>query len=135
MDLFEYLKPLGLFADLSTHALICCHEKCKRAISVVRGRLASHLAYHGIPLSARTELTTLLQASDFKTSDRLAPLEDGSLAIPQLRLYNGYVCRKCDTRITDLQLIKTHNPLYGKGSCPDIGQPYRICLLTADIGL
>jgi hypothetical protein len=121
MDLFEYLERLNLFADLSTPALICCHEKCKRAISVGRGRPTSHLADHGIPLSERAELTKLLNAIDLENPDKLIALEDGSLAIPQLRLYNGYICRKCNTRTIDLQLIKKHNPLYGKGSCPEQG--------------
>ncbi|PNP44480.1 hypothetical protein TGAMA5MH_03785 [Trichoderma gamsii] len=121
MDLFQYLKPLNLFADLSSQALICCHEKCKRAIAVGRGRPTSHLAGHGIPLSERAELTKLLNAIDLENPDNLIPLEDGSLAIPQLRLYNGYICRKCNTRTIDLQLIKKHNPLYGKGSCPEQG--------------
>ncbi|KAL7940524.1 hypothetical protein V8C42DRAFT_225287 [Trichoderma barbatum] len=121
MDLFEYLKPLNLFADLSTHALICYHETCKRAISVGRGRPTSHLADHGISLSERAELTKVLDAIDLENLDNSIPLEDGSLVIPQLRLYNGYICRKCNTRTIDLQLIKKHNPLYGKGSCPEQG--------------
>ncbi|PNP37747.1 hypothetical protein TGAMA5MH_10348 [Trichoderma gamsii] len=119
MGLFEYLKSLDLFVDPSARALICCHQKCKRAIPVARGRPTSHLAYHSIPLPERADLTKLLDIIDLKSPDELGPLEDGSLAIPQLKLYDGYICRKCNKRTTDLQLIRKHNPLYGKGSCPE----------------
>ncbi|PKK43246.1 hypothetical protein CI102_12163 [Trichoderma harzianum] len=70
MNFFEYLKLLDLFADLSNHALICCRQRCKRTIFVVRERL-TNLAYHGFPLSERAELTKLLDTIDLENSDKL----------------------------------------------------------------
>ncbi|KAK9443851.1 hypothetical protein VB005_02376 [Metarhizium brunneum] len=118
MEYSDYLTRLGLFADHGSHALICCHQKCKRAIPVVKGKPTSHLSSHGIPLHARAALTTVLRTIGLRNPDTLALLKDGSPAHPQLKIYDGYICRKCDTRTRDFQLIKKHSPLYGKGSYP-----------------
>lgn len=119
-ELFEYITPLGLFVDRDNYALICYHDKCKRAIRVDKGQPSTHVASHGIPRAARVELARLLRRVDVRNPDSLAPLKDGGQKHPYLRPYDGYICRKCDTRTTDLQLIRKHNPLYGKGSCPAI---------------
>lgn len=114
MGLFEYLKSLELFADRPNLALICCHEKCKRAIPVATSHL---VAWHTTAFqSAREELTKLLHTIDLQNPDK-SPREDGSPSNPQLKLYNGYICRKYNTRTIDLQLIRKHNPLYGQGNC------------------
>ncbi|TQV90749.1 hypothetical protein IF1G_10492 [Cordyceps javanica] len=101
-DVLEYLTPLGRLVDHNSGALICCHEKCKRAIPVEGGQPSTHLAsYHRVPIAARVELTRLPRKLVLHNPEKLTPLEDGSTAHPSLRLYDGYIGRNCDTRTAD----------------------------------
>lgn len=109
MDPERLLRELGLFYDSSYKALICCDEKCQRAISIERGRPTDHLrTMHKLPAEARQNLSQVLDQLDVYDPKLITPLTDGSPAHPYLRIYNGYRCSRCDKRTRDEQEARKH---------------------------
>jgi hypothetical protein len=65
---------------------------------VESGQPSTYLAsYHRILLVVRVKLTRVLRKLILYNPEKLIPLEDGLTAHPSLRLYDGYIYRKCDT--------------------------------------
>ncbi|KAH8650434.1 hypothetical protein BGZ61DRAFT_278230, partial [Ilyonectria robusta] len=57
--------------------------------------------------------------SYFHDPTEAQPLDDGSPEHPHLRVYQGFVCRKCNTRTTNFSLLRRHissTHLYDKRS-------------------
>ena len=129
MDAERLLGDLGLFYDSCYKALICCDEKCQRAISVERGRPNEHLRnVHKFSSEARRNLSQILHQLDLYDPNSIEPLADGSAAHPHLRIYNGYRCSRCDMRTRGEQEARKHRSCLARGvdAGPiDTGSPAR----------
>jgi hypothetical protein len=95
----DTLKKLQLSIDDAEQLLICCRSECRYALAVNNSQVTSHLRdKHQVHESDRKGLTRLLTTiypKGFRNPAKLDPRPNSSDVHPQLRVYDGFSCRKC----------------------------------------
>src|SRR5436190_18033768 len=87
-----------LYADPDTRALICRRATCQYALAVTGSQVTSHLRdKHQVSKEYRQGLTAHIRHHPIGLRDPadIPSRPDGSEAHPELRVYDGFACRRC----------------------------------------
>ncbi|KAH7248434.1 hypothetical protein B0J15DRAFT_562897 [Fusarium solani] len=106
------LNRLALRIDPDARVLICCRPDCRYALSVKGSAVTTHLRVkHQVDQEERKGLTEFLRGlgQSYLGDPSVAPLpKDGSPEHPDLRVWEGYACRKCPFRTTNFSSLTRH---------------------------
>lgn len=104
------LDELYLYVDYEAHALICCREGCRCALSIAGSRVTTHLCNtHHVPAGVRKGLIKLVNSiQGLRNPDDIEPRPDRSAEHIWLQRYKGFLCARCDFCTISLQLITRH---------------------------
>ncbi|KAK2684635.1 hypothetical protein QWA68_016794 [Fusarium oxysporum] len=120
---FDVLNRLALRIDPDAKVLICCRSTCRYALSVKGSAVTTHLRVkHQVEHGERKGLTEFLKGlgQSYLGDPSAAPLpKDGCSEHPDLRVYEGYACRKCPLRTTNFSSLTRHiSTQYFQGQPP-----------------
>ncbi|KAJ9412499.1 hypothetical protein QL093DRAFT_2570572 [Fusarium oxysporum] len=91
---FDILDRLALRIDPDAKVLICCRSTCRYALSVKGSAVTTHLR---------------VKHQSYLGDPSATPLpKDGCSKHPDLRVYEGYACRKCPLRTTNFSSLIRH---------------------------
>ncbi|KAK2669864.1 Protein of unknown function DUF3505 [Fusarium oxysporum f. sp. vasinfectum] len=106
---FDVLNRLALRIDPDAKVLICCQSTCRYALSVKGSAVTTHLRVkHQVEHDERKGLTEFLKGlgQSYLGDPGAAPLpKDGCSEHPDLRVYEGYACRKCPLPTTNFSSL------------------------------
>ncbi|KAG7000300.1 hypothetical protein FOFC_03380 [Fusarium oxysporum] len=120
---FDVLNRLALRIDPDAKMLICCRSTCRYTLSVKGSAVTTHLRVkHQVEHGERKGLTEFLKGlgQSYLGDPSAAPLpKDGCSEHPDLRVYEGYACRKCPLRTTNFSSLTRHiSTQYFQGQPP-----------------
>ncbi|KAH7204925.1 hypothetical protein BKA60DRAFT_655910 [Fusarium oxysporum] len=120
---FDVLNRLALRINPDAKVLICCRSTCRYALSVKGSAVTTHLRVkHQVEHGERKGLTKSLKSlgQSYLGDPSAAPLSKGGCSEhPDLRIYEGYACRKCPLRTTNFSSLTRHiSTQYFQGQPP-----------------
>jgi putative component of membrane protein insertase Oxa1/YidC/SpoIIIJ protein YidD len=116
------LQRCDLYVDHEARALIC--RRCKCALAPTNSQVTTHLdKKHGVSKELRKGLTRCLREHpwSFIHPSSIPTRSSGSEPHPELRIHEGFACRKCDYCTVSSKQIISHlavSHLHARASKP-----------------
>jgi hypothetical protein len=116
----DFLSKYQLYAGPESRLLICCHAECGFALAVIRSQATTHLQdKYSVQAELRKSIMHYLKHRvlfQFRDPSTVYSRQDGSPT--QLRLFEGYNCRRCGYRTISGPRMDRHIRAYFHGKRP-----------------